>query len=434
MSVSRAGFLSVLAAAAGMGVATRAEAAKPPWDPLPPPLKPPKQRVGRRALVLSGGGARGSYEAGVLKYLFKDADEEGPPFDLVCGTSAGAINAAFAARGTQASIAQAETFWRDLPNEKIMVFEPQFQQGITAVDYILQSSHHGYPAKLSYLARANRSFHAMGPPKELVYVMGAVNDDAIQKLVRKYAMTLDELKLSLVITATNVTVLGSDTFYNFNGPFGPAMQQSFLTAARLLAANQIIEDADVETPRDSYDHRYRLSSDNFMDAVLASTAVPGVFQPVSVVHDETGAVNDYVDGGVANNVPVGVAVNAGATDVTVVMVNAPDEIVPPPPETLPDLLQACFNLMQRQILESDVRLVFTRNLLSRHREVEGLSPDAADFVNALHLEHWEPIRMRVIRPAQTLDVTTMGFDNADGIAAAIDAGYQDAQNPLLFSA
>jgi len=81
-----------------------------------------------------------------------------------------------------------------------------------------------------------------------------------------------------------------------------------------------------------------------------------------------------------------------------------------------------------------VRLVFTRNLLSRHREVEGLSPDAADFVNALHLEHWEPIRMRVIRPAQTLDVTTMGFDNADGIAAAIDAGYQDAQNPLLFSA
>ncbi len=44
----------------------------------------------KRALVLSGGGGRGAFQAGVLKYL---SQREWMP-DLICGTSAGAINAA----------------------------------------------------------------------------------------------------------------------------------------------------------------------------------------------------------------------------------------------------------------------------------------------------------------------------------------------------
>lgn len=42
-----------------------------------------------RALILSGGGARGAFQVGVLKYL----EEIGWKPDLVCGTSVGAINA-----------------------------------------------------------------------------------------------------------------------------------------------------------------------------------------------------------------------------------------------------------------------------------------------------------------------------------------------------
>lgn len=43
-----------------------------------------------RALILSGGGARGSYQVGVIKYL----NEIGWVPDMICGTSIGAINAA----------------------------------------------------------------------------------------------------------------------------------------------------------------------------------------------------------------------------------------------------------------------------------------------------------------------------------------------------
>ena len=54
----------------------------------------------RVALVLSGGGARGAYEAGVLRYLREDlAGDLGGQvhFDIVCGTSVGGIHACFVA-------------------------------------------------------------------------------------------------------------------------------------------------------------------------------------------------------------------------------------------------------------------------------------------------------------------------------------------------
>lgn len=45
----------------------------------------------RRALVLSGGGARAAFEAGAIEFLVKEA---GLDFDMLIGTSAGALNVA----------------------------------------------------------------------------------------------------------------------------------------------------------------------------------------------------------------------------------------------------------------------------------------------------------------------------------------------------
>src|SRR5690606_37396294 len=58
----------------------------------------------RTALVLTGGGARAAYQAGVLKAVFRLVAHErkGPctnPFEVICGTSAGAINATALACG-----------------------------------------------------------------------------------------------------------------------------------------------------------------------------------------------------------------------------------------------------------------------------------------------------------------------------------------------
>lgn len=51
------------------------------------------------ALVLSGGGARGAYEAGIIHYIRTQLPKSKAirPFDILCGSSVGAINASFLA-------------------------------------------------------------------------------------------------------------------------------------------------------------------------------------------------------------------------------------------------------------------------------------------------------------------------------------------------
>ena len=48
----------------------------------------------KSALLLGGGGARAAYQVGVLKAISELTDtKQGNPFPIVCGTSAGSINA-----------------------------------------------------------------------------------------------------------------------------------------------------------------------------------------------------------------------------------------------------------------------------------------------------------------------------------------------------
>jgi len=51
-------------------------------------------RQGKTAIVLPGGGARGAYQVGVLKAIAEITQAGVNPFPVICGVSAGAINAA----------------------------------------------------------------------------------------------------------------------------------------------------------------------------------------------------------------------------------------------------------------------------------------------------------------------------------------------------
>src|SRR5262245_26576790 len=48
-------------------------------------------------IVLSGGGARGAYEAGVIAGIMEVMRPRSARFDVLCGTSVGALNAAYLA-------------------------------------------------------------------------------------------------------------------------------------------------------------------------------------------------------------------------------------------------------------------------------------------------------------------------------------------------
>jgi NTE family protein len=72
----------------------------------------------KKALVLSGGGARGAYHIGVIEALVAAgwmADGQGP--DILAGTSIGAINAAALASGR--TVAELRAAWMDMHTEDV---------------------------------------------------------------------------------------------------------------------------------------------------------------------------------------------------------------------------------------------------------------------------------------------------------------------------
>lgn len=79
------------------------------------------------ALVLPGGGARAAYQVGVLKAIAELQPEGGNPFPVICGTSAGAINAAVLASHAHEfglGVERLETFWASMYCGRIYRTDP----------------------------------------------------------------------------------------------------------------------------------------------------------------------------------------------------------------------------------------------------------------------------------------------------------------------
>ena len=74
----------------------------------------------RRALVLSGGGSKGAFEVGVLQRLMGDEQVD---YDLLCGTSVGAINAAYVAQTPlgkpREAAAKLRALWDTVTTDKV---------------------------------------------------------------------------------------------------------------------------------------------------------------------------------------------------------------------------------------------------------------------------------------------------------------------------
>ncbi len=82
----------------------------------------------REALVLAGGGARAAYQVGVLKAMADWLPADAPcPFEVLVGTSAGAINAAAIvarAEGFRTAVAALERVWAEFSVEHVVRSDP----------------------------------------------------------------------------------------------------------------------------------------------------------------------------------------------------------------------------------------------------------------------------------------------------------------------
>jgi len=98
---------ALIVAALLLLVAAPARACEPARGPADAPV----------ALILSGGGAKGAWEAGVAAALV----ERGLPVRLVAGSSAGALNAAMVADGR---LDRLQELWRTVTREQVYTLRP----------------------------------------------------------------------------------------------------------------------------------------------------------------------------------------------------------------------------------------------------------------------------------------------------------------------
>jgi NTE family protein len=91
------------------------------------PLEPRRDGV-RRAIVLSGGGARGAYEAGVLRFVFGELPKRlgfRPRFDVYSGTSVGAVHSCYLAAladDPEAGVRNLVEVWRNMSFSRVYRF------------------------------------------------------------------------------------------------------------------------------------------------------------------------------------------------------------------------------------------------------------------------------------------------------------------------
>ncbi|HJL16847.1 MAG TPA: patatin-like phospholipase family protein [Sandaracinaceae bacterium LLY-WYZ-13_1] len=220
------------------------------------------------ALIMSGGGARGAYEVGVLSYLYGDlAPRHGlPRVDLVSGTSVGAINGSFLASVIHdpiAGMARLAGLWRGLEISDVMGFG------------MLQARR---LHRVLLGGRRGAGFFDATPMSEII--KKGVSWRQLAKNIRA-----DRLR-ALTITATHIPT-GRPVCFVDRAPGTPV--------PRAL-------------PREI---RVRLAH-IMPHHVLASAAIPVVFPPVFIRTDL------YCDGGLRLNTPLAPAIHMGAERVLVI--------------------------------------------------------------------------------------------------------------------
>jgi predicted acylesterase/phospholipase RssA len=330
-----------------------------------------------RALVLSGGGARGAYEAGVVTSLCKTKQ-----FDIVCGTSIGAINASLVAQGDIDALGR---LWHGIAARNIIRYIPQVDILKNMVATVEAVGKDNAFTKIGDLLHLWHDYRALGAPANLMGLRGAVSSDPVVQILQD---CLDWQKLqasptTLVVTGTNLTRGTSEGFFRFHSSRA-AIQATFAGKAGAT--------------------RYPLAADTYNSAVRASAAIPGAFTPVNFAPAGPIAF-DYVDGGVANNTPIGLAVDAGATEVTVVFMDPSD--TKPRQQTANNMAQiafASYDVMQQKILEDDLKLADT---------VNDLATKTLGEKKKIVIDLWS------VRPKEPLGLSVLGFNDQ----AALDAAF-----------
>lgn len=356
-----------------------------------------------RALVLSGGGARGAYQAGVIGALAASgAVPDGSPllpYEIVCGTSIGALNGWFVATGQYTKLRE---LWYGISSQDLMRPKSRFAALADPDTGVLNFA--AAAARLTGLVRNQRALLESKPVTDWI----AHNIDPAMPLL-----------MPLVFATTNLTLQRPEYFYvRPETAYAQTQNRVADIPQRVVHALQLTLGPHTVVREATPDLLHR--------AIFASAALPLVFDPVLIPNPD-GTVNEYCDGGVASNSPVGIAhaVSAGAD---VVLLDPPFE----PKESYDDAVEIVFGIygtMQRKLVETEMRNAYFQSVgkraFARLTQQEAAHATLGDPTLA-KLMHTVPVtELRFIRPEAELPLGVASFDDEVGIGRAYRTGWED---------
>jgi predicted acylesterase/phospholipase RssA len=349
-----------------------------------------------RALVLSGGGARGAYEAGIVGALAAVGGiaDGSPlsPYGIVCGTSIGALNGWFVATGQYTKLRE---LW----------------YGISAQEILKEKHTTTRDQRRGLFDRAASAVSLISLGQDQT---GALRSEPVLDWISRNVDPSTPLLMPLVWVTTNLTAQRPEYFYLRAAHRGGDLPNRMIRAVQLsLGPQTVVREA---TP------------DILHRAIFAAAAIPVAFDPV-IMPDASGNPNAYCDGGVVINSPVGIA-HSLARAADVVLMDPPFE-----PETnhkgTVGIACGIVGTMLRNILEVEMRNAYFqwlgRRALGRltNQEYALAMYGLNEVVNVI-----QPIQeadLRYIRPKNTLPLGVVGFQDELGIGKAYRIGWEDLE-------
>lgn len=234
----------------------------------------------KTGLILSGGGARAAYQVGVLKAVYHVLPRSHyNPFDIISGTSAGAINGlalASYAENYRIGIKHLERIWSHFQCQHIYHTDlPNVLASLFKLTRAIVIGRHFKHRPVSLLNNA--------PLEQLLTQV--IRFHNIQKAIDNQALHAVAINCSCLTSGESVSFFqGDSSIKNWHRP-------------RRIG------------------HRTQLS----LAHLIASSAIPMVFPAVKIKHKY------YTDGAVRQLAPISPALHLGADKVLVIGVNSPNK-------------------------------------------------------------------------------------------------------------
>ncbi|WP_438465671.1 patatin-like phospholipase family protein [Marinomonas sp. PE14-40] len=280
------------------------------------------------ALILSGGGARAAYQVGVLSAIGKMMPKHSSiPFPILCGTSAGALNAAMLAANADnftRAISKLAYLWRHLSPDQI---------------YHVDSL-----SMMSSVSRILLSLFQHGSPKQQLSLL---NNQPLRQLLQRF-LDLDRINTCIHrkhLRALSITAMS----------YSSGKTTSFFQGSSNLENWENNRNLGLRS-RLTYNH------------LLASSAIPTIF-PAQKIGEHY-----FADGAMRQQSPISPALHLGAKKVMIIGVSgnrAPKhwnhEMARPHPPSIAQITGQLLNSAFIDNLEDDIQQLERINQLSMNQ-------------------------------------------------------------------